>query len=341
MGNAFEQTNCIVATESHVSSISGSSARVPAKCTLFLEWGLHGMILLVDSILQKVMLAWEDLEGASLLLARFGVRGRPLLVSRPADARRVRRMMSRVPRHLVLSVAYEVTLRDGICRVASWCVGLGVECVTVYGRSVSKDTEGDQWDLLAESFLLACNQFWPDMPTRLVRRWEGMHGELRHSLSSVTFFEFEFGENEVNGCGARRFVMRIVSAGVGREALLHAARRLSGGCLEPKYDDEMSLEDVERISSLISLSKGLDRGWKNMEETMRTLSYICKSGKPVEPELLLYFCDSPGLNMGGYPPWEVRFTEIVRVGCSVEGMKYSKLLSMFERHGRSVQNFGR
>ena len=305
------------------------------------------MILVVDSTTERLRSVREEWRGALLLLSRcgLGVGLRPLLTYRAEDEKLAKKAMRKVPRHLVLSVVCGCAKGYGIGRVAAWCAGLGVECVTVFYRGASgiQSTTRERWDAILEGFPLAFSQLWPDAHAHFVRSWDGLRRNSRKGMADVTFFEFElgFGKHEIERSSSRRFTVRLLSEGMGREALVHATRRSAGKFVAMSTGAEKVKGSETGTLSLDFHSSGSEGVQEKMIRRTKPFSYIGEDGEPTEPELLLYFGESPGLSLGGYPPWELRFTEIARVGSSIEYAKYIKFLTLLERHSRSVQNFGR
>ena len=250
--------------------------------------------------------------------------------------------MSKVPRHLVLSVSRYADMWGDISRVAAWCAGLGVECVTIFcrGPNTTHISPGDSRDEIAKGLPLACELLWPSTHASLVRSWDALRRKSRHAAADVTFYEFNIRNEILNRPVSQRFIIRVLSDNVGRAALLRATKKNMIEKLGSTMDERIN-GGVKRTSFSDDPPGGLEESWERLKRSIDALSYIGENGETIEPQLMLYFSNTPGLTMGGYPPWELRFTEITRVGTSIECTNYSKFISMLVRHSRSSQNFGR
>lgn len=139
----------------------------------------------------------------------------------------------------------------------------------------------------------------------------------------------------------------MLSAADGRETLVDLTKTLTemsqNGKLSPA-DISLELIDAE-ISEITSQPSQSTPGTLN--GATETTSNLFRPVKP-EPDLLIIF--GPYVNLDGYPPWQIRLTEIfctgdrgssITGGNDFEAVEYQGFLRGLWRYARAQMRFGR
>ncbi|KAL1994684.1 hypothetical protein VTN49DRAFT_2154 [Thermomyces lanuginosus] len=222
------------------------------------------------------------------------------------------KVLSRLPEHLsvLLRLRKEEdalhTLMDEVSELAAWSSCAGIPVLSVYERT---------------GILKTCI---PTLYHVVTEKLASYHGSPSHQPNLRIFAPNQSAYSpSVSPSAARRsnnptLTILLLSASDGRETLVDLTKTLTemsqNGKLSPA-DITLELVDAE-ISDITtrpsqSTPAGLDLDPANGNDGSASTDDIFPPVKP-EPDLLIVF--APTLKLDGYPPWQIRLTEIFCTG---------------------------
>ncbi|KAL2005231.1 hypothetical protein VTN00DRAFT_2441 [Thermoascus crustaceus] len=243
--------------------------------------------------------------------------------------------LSRIPEHLsvVLTLRKEddalEALMDDVAELAAWSACAGIPTLSIYEKSG-----------ILKSYIPTLHQI-------VTSKLSAYYGSPAHQPTLRLFAPHHSIYSPPQPHGAVKksnpatLTMLLLSAPDGRETLVDLTKTLAemsqNGKLSPD-DISMELIDAE-ISEITSQPSATNREVSNGTTTS---PYMVKP----EPDLLLIF--GPYVKLDGYPPWQIRLTEIYCTGDKSSGMtgaaeavEYQEFLRGLCRYARAQMRFGR
>ncbi|KAF2763929.1 Undecaprenyl diphosphate synthase [Teratosphaeria nubilosa] len=231
----------------------------------------------------------------------------------PELIRRDVKGLGKLPKHLsvILDLQPEGGKKDRLealvndaCEVAAWCAGAGIPMLSIYERT----------GMLKSSL--------PHLHRRICRNMDSYFGHNNPNKPSISvraphqssYSPPHSPQPQTNGTTPTRphLTILLISAEDGRQTLVDLTRTLASMAQENKLspsDISSELIDVEISESVMG-----------------------------EPDLLVLFGER--LVLDGYPPWQVRLTEIYGVQDYGGGVGYSVFLRALYKFARAEMRFG-
>ncbi|KAJ9657994.1 hypothetical protein H2198_003963 [Neophaeococcomyces mojaviensis] len=240
----------------------------------------------------------------------------------PAYIQKDLKNLSRSPEHLSVILKFDSsaddgleTLLDEVAELSAWSASAGISLLSIYEKSgILKQYMSAVEEIVQQKLVLyfgappatpTLRVFAPNVPSI---------PPTRSTDTPATTNEVTNGENHYQLSGINLNLL-LLSQSDGRDTLVDLTRTLTemaqGHKLRPK-DITVDLIDAE-ISAITSIPppaetkpsklNGHINGVQNLECTL-----------PSEPDLLIVF--APYIKLDGYPPWQIRLTEIFCVGDS-------------------------
>ncbi|KAK5117557.1 hypothetical protein LTR62_004979 [Meristemomyces frigidus] len=230
----------------------------------------------------------------------------------PEHIRRDVKRLSKVPQHLsvVLELQPEGTKKDRLeslvneaCEVTAWSACAGVPMLSIYEKTGVLKTSLQHLHRRINKTLTAYYGSSPLKPTISLRAPHHESFSPPHSPGLMT-----------NGdTGRPHLTILLISATDGRQTIVDLTRTLA----TMAQDDKLRLSDISQ--ELVNAEL--------MESVMG------------EPDLLILFGDR--LVLDGYPPWQVRLSEIYSSRDSTVGVGYSVFIRALYRYARAEMRIGR
>ncbi|KXL46653.1 hypothetical protein M433DRAFT_65384 [Acidomyces richmondensis BFW] len=282
--------------------------RVRPALRHLLHYSLFTLIHILFSIYIRVRQVYHAVVD-QILAVYFYHHRTPELIKRDVKG------LSKVPNHL--SVILELQPAGGkkdrleglvneACEIAAWCACIGVPMLSIYERT----------GILKSSL--------PHLHRRICRNLDSYFGPTSPLKPTVSLraphlpsysppHSPEPTANDASESSRPHLTILLISAEDGRQTLVDLTRTLASMA----QDQKLSPRDIssELIDAEIS------------ESVMG------------EPDLLIVFSDRVVLD--GYPPWQVRLTEIYGVQDYTGGVGYSVFLRALYRFARAEMRFGR
>ncbi|EMC93603.1 hypothetical protein BAUCODRAFT_159268 [Baudoinia panamericana UAMH 10762] len=273
-----------------------------------LHYTLFTLLHAIFSIYIRFRQVYHAIVGRLLAILHYHFRT-PELIKR--DVRR----LSKVPQHLsvILELPPEGGKRDRLealivdaCEVAAWSACAGVPMLSIYERT----------GILKSSL--------PSLHRRISKTLTSYYGNspLKPTLSLraphlATYSPPHSPEPAVHGdmvaAQHPHLTVLLIDAADGRQTLVDLTRTLASMAQDRKLapsDISQELIDAEISESVMG-----------------------------EPDLLVVFGE--GVRLDGYPPWQVRLTEIYGVQDNNAGVGYSVFLRALYRYAKAEMRFGR
>jgi dehydrodolichyl diphosphate syntase complex subunit NUS1 len=212
--------------------------------------------------------------------------------------------LSRLPEHLSVILTLRVdedgaleTLTDEVAELSAWCASIGIPLLSVYEKSGMLKNHMPGLQTLVKQKLASYFGPAPSCPT--LRVFAPNHTGSSRSPSPNPSAQLE--RNGTTQGGERPHLnLLLLSASDGRDTLVDLTRTLT----EMSQSQKLLPKDI--TADLINA------------EISATTSIPATSHSPAmataEPDLLIVF--GPSVKLQGYPPWQVRLTEIFCVGDS-------------------------
>lgn len=226
--------------------------------------------------------------------------------------------LSRVPEHLsvILTLNTDDDRNAGleqlvheVSEISAWCAASGIPALSIYERTGILKNYIPQTHHTITRTLQAYfgNTPYANCPTVSLR------APNTPTFSPPTTPPSETQHMNNNQEGPHHLTLLLLSADDGRNTLVDLTKTLA----EMAQRQKISPADIsaELIDAEIS------------ESVMG------------EPDLLLLF--APRVMLDGYPPWQVRLTEIFHVPDNMEGVGYQVFLKALHQYARAQMRFGR
>lgn len=236
----------------------------------------------------------------------------------PAYIQKDLKNLSRIPEHLSVILKYDSTSDDGlevlldeVAELSAWSAAAGIPLLSVYEKTgILKQYMSAVQEIVQQKLVLYFGAP-PDSPA--VKVFAPNHP----SLSPLPSPSLPKQSNGANGHHSSQTSLNLLllSESDGRDTLVDLTRTLAEMAqaqkLRPK-DITVELVDAE-ISATISISNS--RSSQNASTSGKKNGAVQEQGAlPAEPDLLIVF--APYIKLDGYPPWQIRLTEIFCVGDS-------------------------
>ncbi|TKA22543.1 hypothetical protein B0A50_08084 [Salinomyces thailandicus] len=286
--------------------------RVRPAIRRFLHWTLFTIIHTLFSIYIRLRKVYHAIIDRIMAVLYYHHRT-PELIKRDVKS------LSKVPSHLsvILDLPPEGGKKDALetlvndaCEVAAWSACAGVPMLSIYERTgILKATIPHLHRSIERTLTAYYGVNNPTKPTVSLRAPHIPSYSPPHSPPPTTTTT-----NNLNDPPTRpHLTILLISASDGRQTLVDLTRTLASMAQANKLipaDISADLIDAEITESVMG-----------------------------EPDLLLVFGDRVVLN--GYPPWQVRLTEIYGVQDHVGGVEYAVFLRGLYRFARAEMRFGR
>jgi dehydrodolichyl diphosphate syntase complex subunit NUS1 len=256
--------------------------------------------------------------------------------------------LSRLPEHLSVILKFKTEedggleqLMDDVAELCAWSTAAGIPLLSVYEKGGILKTYIPQVEQLVEHKLRAYFGQGTTCPT--LRVFAPNHASMNPSRTPSPRIQ-AMGSN---GSGEEKegrphLNLLLLSATDGRDTLVDLTRTLAEMAQQNKIrpkDITSNLINTE-ISATTALPDALSNGTKPAAKTDKDVD----AG---EPDLLIVF--GPIVKLDGYPPWQIRLSEIYCVGDSggdVSGsgstrVEYQAFLRALWRYAGAKFNFGR
>ena len=225
--------------------------------------------------------------------------------------------LSRLPQHLSVIIKYDSssddgleTLLDEVAELSAWSVAAGIPVLSVYEKSgILKQYMPALQEIVQQKLVI---YFGAGPATPSLRVFAPNHSSSS-AHSSPRLQPVSKGTNGHVQANDQHIDILLLSESDGRATLVDLTRTLAEMAqahkLRPK-DITIELVDAE-ISATTSIPAILEH---NSDQSRNTVKRAEKVGSAAEPDLLIVF--APHIKLDGYPPWQVRLTEIFCVGDS-------------------------
>lgn len=243
----------------------------------------------------------------------------------PAYIQKDLKNLSRLPEHLSIILKYDPsaddgleTLLDEVAELAAWATSAGIPLLSVYEKSgILKQYMSAVQEIVHQKLVLyfgvppstpTLRVFAPNLPSLV----SAASTETPSKNAALTNGNIDHPSNST------ALDLLLLSQSDGRDTLVDLTRTLTEMAqahkLRPK-DITVELIDAE-ISATTSVPSSTP---SNGAKPTKTNGYTngVKRGEPTlpsEPDLLIVF--APHIKLDGYPPWQIRLTEIFCVGDS-------------------------
>ncbi|RMY30334.1 hypothetical protein D0866_08070 [Hortaea werneckii] len=300
--------------EDTAASIAGRfrhTSRIRPAIRQLLHWTLFSIIHTLFSVYIRLRQVYHAIVDRLFALLYYHHRT-PELIQRDVKG------LSKVPNHLsvVLELSPEggkkdrlETLMNDACEVAAWSACSGIPMLSIYEQTgILKSTIPHLHRRIERTLTAYYGSTNPQKPTFSLR-----------APHLPSYSPPESPEPATNGANGTTHSKRphlnilLISTTDGRQTLVDLTRTLASMAQDSKIqpsDISDELIDAEITESVMG-----------------------------EPDLLLLFGDRVMLK--GYPPWQVRLTEIYGVQDHVGGVEYAVFLRGLYRFAKAKMNFGR
>ncbi|KAI6822180.1 Undecaprenyl diphosphate synthase [Hortaea werneckii] len=300
--------------EDTAASIAGRfrhTSRVRPAIRQLLHWTLFAIIHTLFSVYIRLRQVYHAIVDRLFALLYYHHRT-PELIQRDVKG------LSKVPNHLsvVLELSPEggkkdrlETLMNDACEVAAWSACSGIPMLSIYEQTgILKSTIPHLHRRIERTLTAYYGSTNPQKPTFSLR-----------APHLPSYSPPESPEPATNGANGTTHSKRphlnilLISTTDGRQTLVDLTRTLASMAQDSKIqpsDISDELIDAEITESVMG-----------------------------EPDLLLLFGDR--VTLKGYPPWQVRLTEIYGVQDHVGGVEYAVFLRGLYRFAKAKMNFGR
>lgn len=240
----------------------------------------------------------------------------------PAYIQKDLKNLSRLPEHLSVILKYDTTTDDGletlldeVAELSAWSAAAGIPLLSVYERSgILKQYMSALQEIVQQKLVLyfgpppatpSLHVFAPNLPTL-------------SPLPSIEADANGASNGDQNPNTNRRLSLLLLSESDGRDTLVDLTRTLAEMAQAHKLrpnDITIDLVDAE-ISASTSISLQLDEAYTaaNANRKRNDAPHKNSFSLSPEPDLLIVF--APYIKLDGYPPWQIRLTEIFCVGDS-------------------------
>ena len=247
--------------------------------------------------------------------------------------------LSKVPKHLsvILELPAGGGKRDGLdglmsdaCEIAAWSASAGVPMLSIYERTGEHRVSETNSLHRASSLTLftgILKSSLPHLHRRIERTLTAYYGQASANKPTVSLrapnlpsysppYSPEPATNGSNGTHVTprpHLTVLLIDASDGRQTLVDLTKTLAEMSQHNKLqpaDISQELIDAEITESVMG-----------------------------EPDLLVLFGDRVVLN--GYPPWQIRLTEIYYAQDNVGGMSYHVFLRALYKYAKAEMRFGR
>lgn len=201
-------------------------------------------------------------------------------------------------------------LLDEVAELSAWSTAAGIPLLSVYEKTgILKQYMSAVQEIVQQKLVLYFGTA-PSSPTVKV------YAPNYPSLSPLPSPSIPGESNGINGHNRSDLHLLLLSESDGRDTIVDLTRTLAEMAqaqkLRPK-DITVELVDAE-ISASTSIATS--RSSQNTNTIKKSNGTVQDRGSslPAEPDLLVVF--APYIKLDGYPPWQIRLTEIFCVGDS-------------------------
>ncbi|ETI26226.1 hypothetical protein G647_03003 [Cladophialophora carrionii CBS 160.54] len=251
--------------------------------------------------------------------------------------------LDRVPEHLSVILKFKTeedggleALMDEVAELCAWSAAAGIPLLSVYEKSGILKTYMTPLQELVKQKL--ASYFGPPPAAPRLRVFAPNHASISSSRTPSPHIQAQSADGGPDG--RPHLDLLLLSATDGRETLVDLTRTLAEMAQAHKIDPKDITSNL--INAEISATTAVP--------SSRTRDGPKPAGKEVEagePDLVIVF--GPTVKLDGYPPWQIRLSEIYCVGDSggdVSGsgstrVEYQAFLRALWRYAGAKFNFGR
>lgn len=239
----------------------------------------------------------------------------------PAYIQQDLKNLNRLPEHLSVIVQFDSsnddgleTLLDEVAELSAWSTAAGIPLLSVYEKSgILKQYMSALQELVLQKLVV---YFGSPPATPTLRVHAPNHPSLS-PLSSPSIPTQTNGSTNGTHSGRPHLNLLLLSASDGRDTLVDLTRTLAEMAQAHKLRPEDITQDlvdaeISAITSIPAMSNHSAQA--NGGGHMTNGAVKDHSSLPAEPDLLIVF--APYIKLDGYPPWQIRLTEIFCVGDS-------------------------
>lgn len=228
------------------------------------------------------------------------------------------RGLKRLPQHLsvILTLRSEddalAVLMDEVAELAAWSTCAGIPQLSVYERTGMNSITSNEEAVLTENDIGVLKSCIPALHQIITTKLASYYGSPSQQPALQVFAP----HHPVHGTApdpesdTSSLTLLLLSSTDGRETIVDLTKTLA----EMSQNGKLSPEDItpELVDAEISEITS-----QPLQGDATTDGYAAKNMKP-EPDLLLVF--GPFLKLDGYPPWQIRLTEMYCTGDRSHGL---------------------
>lgn len=280
----------------------------------FLKQKLHLLLYLLIQFIFGIFIRLRQILSA--LFQKF-IAVRHYHHRTPAYIQKDLKGLSRLPEHLSVILKYDAksddgleTLLDEVSELSAWAAAAGIPLLSVYEKTgVLKQYISAVQEIVQQKLVLYFGAH-PSAPALAV-----------HAPNYPTLLPppppYEQSNGMTNGTSTNlQLSLLLLSEADGRDTIVDLTRTLAemaqANKLQPK-DITVELIDTEISASTTIPAQISDSRRRNSQSKTNGVKHS-PSTLPPEPDLLIVF--APYIKLDGYPPWQIRLTEIFCVGDS-------------------------
>lgn len=222
--------------------------------------------------------------------------------------------LSRLPGHLSVALTFKSeedggieALIDEVAELCAWTAAVGIPLLSVYEKSGILKTYMSSVQTLVNQKL--ASYFGPPPAMPVLHVFAPNHPSSGSSTPSP--LSLANGINNSTGTRAHLNIL-LISATDGRDTLVDLTRTLTEMCQSGKISPKDITADL--IDGEISATTAIAAPQIESNGTHNAQIGRDSDTAPGEPDLLIIF--GPVVKLDGYPPWQIRLTEIFCVGDS-------------------------
>ena len=287
-----EPRNTVDAPHRSKSTRTGHKRRIRPFLRQKLYFLIYFLVQVVYGIIIRFYHGWHAVSDRLVAIMHYHHRT-------PEYIQRDVKDLSRIPEHLSVVLKYRVeedgaleALMDEVAELSAWSAAAGIPILSVYEKSGT------------------LKSYMPALQELVDQKLATYFGPAPAAPSSKIFSANHTSPGSsprLNGRGqpqAKRVHLNILllSAADGRDTLVDLTRTLTEMAQAKKIRSEDITSDL--INTEISATTAVPES-----ETRSTLAKEVGAG---EPDLVIIF--GPYVKLDGYPPWQIRLSEIICVG---------------------------
>jgi len=222
------------------------------------------------------------------------------------------RLLKKVPTHLAVIVDDEILLKE-IASMICWCIGGGIQYITVYDMKGRLKQCSPQLQRIAKekcsSFLGSLQYSEVDLNFYTLPQCDGdmLHGvPSDHPINNTNNMQVNnssknYDSSSIGGGGSKNqsYHIYIANAVDGRTQIANVAYH---HCKEVYEEQQITTTTTTTTTPIVVNQAYMHANLKGFKETTP------------DPDLILNFDSSSSMVMSGFMPWHIHLTEILHMG---------------------------